>query len=87
MDRETFLEQVKQQYMERITAVYMQAEHTGRVDFKQLSLQLQELKKLAAGEGVPAPEFDDLVYSLLPGVEGQVELSIPARPAAKKKAA
>jgi hypothetical protein len=82
MDRETFLEQVKQQYMERISDVYMRAEHTGKVDFKQLTASLQQLKKLATGEGLTGPEFDDLVYSLLPGVEGKVELSVPRKKAA-----
>jgi hypothetical protein len=82
MDRETFLEQVKQQYMEQISALYMKAEHSGKVDFKQLTTQLVQLKKLAAGEGVRASEFDEMVYSLLPGVEGKIELGIPAQKAA-----
>jgi hypothetical protein len=86
MDRETFLEQVKQQYMEQITALYMKAEHTGKVDFKQLTTQLVQLKKLAAGEGLRGEEFDEMVYSLLPGVEGRVELSIPSTQTTKKAA-
>ncbi len=81
MDKETFFEQVKQQYMEQITAIYMKAEHSGKVDFKQLTTQLQQLKKLAAGEGLRGPEFDEMVYSLLPGVEGKVELTITKKAA------
>ena len=74
MDRETFLEQVKQQYMERITAIYVQAEHTGSVDFGQLTTALQKLKKSAAAEGIKAADFDEMVYSAIPEMEGKFDL-------------
>ena len=86
MDREGFLETLKKQYTDRISASYFQFEHEGgSVDYPQLSAALQKLKKSAAAEGIRPADFDDLVHSVLPGVEGKVDLG--SRPAPTKKAA
>jgi hypothetical protein len=83
MDREGFLEQVRHQYMERISAVYVQAEHEhGEVDYGFLSAQLLKLKKGAAAEGIGGADFDEMVRSVLPDLDGKVDLSAPIKKAA-----
>lgn len=83
MDREGFLEQVRHQYMERISAVYVQAEHEhGEVDYGFLSTQLTKLKKGAAAEGIAGHDFDEMVRSVLPDLEGKLEFLAPIKKAA-----
>lgn len=68
MNRESFLETVKQQYAEEIHEAYIEHEHGlgGKVDFPALNKQLKKLKASAKVEGLSAQDFDDLVQATLP---------------------
>jgi Ca2+-binding EF-hand superfamily protein len=76
MNRESFLETVRKQYCERISASYMICEHGGRVDVEELATQLKPLKRMAAREGLTHGEFDELVFSFFPDIRGKVDLEV-----------
>jgi len=76
MNRESFLETVRKQYCERISASYMLCEHGGRINVEELGAQLKPLKKMAAREGLTHGEFDELVFSFFPDVRGKVDLDV-----------
>jgi hypothetical protein len=66
MDRESFLDGIKQQYAERIHEAYIECEHEEVVDFTRLGTALKKLMTQAKAEGLPAKDFEDLVRSTLP---------------------
>jgi hypothetical protein len=76
MNRESFLESVRQQYSERINASYMLCEHGGRINIEELGAMLKPLKRMAAREGLTHGEFDELVFSLFPDVRGHLDLDV-----------
>ncbi|MEN9723255.1 MAG: hypothetical protein RJB38_1241 [Pseudomonadota bacterium] len=82
MNRESFLESVRKQYSERISASYMLCEHGGRLDIDELGSQLKPLKKMALKEGLSPSEFDEIVFSFFPDTRGKVDLELGS-PAAK----
>ena len=68
MNRESFLEAVKTHYSEEIHAALLECEHGKDIDFSRLTHLLSKLRDAAKCEGLPHPDFDDLVKSALPGV-------------------
>jgi hypothetical protein len=76
MDRESFLDTLRQKYAENIHEAYLECEHEdGRsVDYPRLNGLLQKLAKTAKVEGLPPKEFEDLVRSTLPEVNGKLDL-------------
>jgi hypothetical protein len=70
MDRETFLEEVRKQYAEKIVSAYMECEHgpdgQKRVNWIQVNQKLTKLMKNAQVDGLPAKDFMELVKAELP---------------------
>jgi hypothetical protein len=68
MNRESFLETVKQQYAEEIHEAYIEHEHGlgGKVDFPALNKHLKKLMASAKVEGLSAQDFQDLAHATLP---------------------
>ena len=76
MNRESFLETVRQQYSERISSAYLYCEHEGRVDVSEFEAQLKPLKRMAGREGISPGEFDELVFSFFPDFRGKIDLDL-----------
>jgi|GEM_PF-1323524 len=77
MDRESFLETVRQQYAEEIQEAYYECEHEdGReIDYIKLNQNLARLMQGAMLDGLPPADFEDLVRSTLP--QASPKLRIP----------
>lgn len=77
MDREGFLDAVRQQYAEEIQEIYLECrQEQGRtVDFIQLNRRLQRLMRNAVVEGLTPEDFRDLVFSTLPDAKAGIQLS------------
>ncbi len=71
MDRDSFLEGVKNQFTSEITALYLKYEHNGKVDHPELTKELKSLEKQARVEGINSREFADLVRSCLPAADSE----------------
>lgn len=68
MNKESFLEVVKQHYSEEIHAAYVEHAHGGgnKVDMPALNKRLQKLMANAKVEGLAAHEFEELAHTTLP---------------------
>ncbi|NDF14642.1 hypothetical protein EB061_04900 [bacterium] len=67
MDREDFIEQLRQQYADGIYEAYLECEHEGgAVDYPTLRNKIELIGRSAAVEGLPGKEFHELVSGLLP---------------------
>ena len=66
MDRESFLDTLKQQFGEQITELYYEYEHGKKVDIDGLWSALDKLRTQAFKQGLGYTEFDSLVQSSLP---------------------
>ena len=68
MNKESFLEVVRQQYAEEIHAAYLEHEHGGgkKIDVQGLNKCLQKLMANAKVEGLAPAEFEELVHATLP---------------------
>jgi hypothetical protein len=68
MNKESFLETVKQQYAEEIHEAYVEHEHGlhGKIDTPALTQHLKKLMTNAKVEGLSAHDFEELVHSTLP---------------------
>jgi hypothetical protein len=76
MDREGFLETIRRQYAEDIQEAYLESEHEGgEVDYGALRDRLGKLMRNAKVDGLPHKDFQDLVLSTLPQVEGKLDWS------------
>lgn len=89
MNRESFLETVKQQYSEEIHEAFIECEHGGerKVDLPKLDDLLERLGQNAQKEGLSAGDFVELVQSTLPFVWDQLSLSRPREALPLRKAA
>lgn len=74
MNRESFLETVKQHVTEELHAVYVECEHGEDVDYTRLTHLLSKLRDAAKREGLAYAEFEDLVKGELPGVWERLSL-------------
>lgn len=84
MNKESFLEVVKQQYSEEIHAAFVEHEHGGgnKIDLPGLNKRLQKLMANAKVEGLAAHEFEELARATLPAeVAHRIDL-MPSRKAA-----
>ena len=85
MNRESFLETVKKQYVEEIHEAFLECEHQeGGVDFPRLSALLGKLMNHAKAQGLTDVEFEELVHTTLPETQGKLDLR--RGPAARKAA-
>ncbi len=67
MNREDFIEQLKQQYANGIFEAYLECEHEhGEVDFSTLKERLDKIGKAAAVEGLRPMDFHELIFGVLP---------------------
>jgi hypothetical protein len=71
MNRESFLDTVRQQYADEIQEAYRGCLHEGRLDSLRLQRELDRLMKSAGVEGLPAREFEELVQATLPSSVGR----------------
>lgn len=76
MDRDSFIEALREQYAEEIYEAYLECEHdNGKVvDYRQLNQALNKMMRTAKVDGLPEVEFKDLVSSELPQVMDKIEL-------------
>lgn len=75
MDRDDFIEGLREQYSNQIQQAYLACEHEhNRIDWKALNDKLNKLMKNAVAEGLTRPQFEDLIRFSLPEVFGQVDL-------------
>jgi hypothetical protein len=75
MNKESFLETIRQHYSDEILEVYNECAHGGNgVDVKQLNDRLIKMMANAKREGLSNAEFEDLVKMLLPTAADQVQL-------------
>ncbi len=91
MDREGFLETVRRQYIEDIQEAYFECEHGGDfvLDLPTLQARLGTLMKSAQVDGLPRSEFEELVLTTLPHLQGKIDLNAAQKSSGfeKKKAA
>lgn len=66
MNKESFLDTIRDQYREEIREAYLESEHHEKIDYSELKYKLSHLKKAAALEGLPHKDFEDLVKCALP---------------------
>ena len=76
MNKEGFVQALKQKYADDIMAAYVQCEVEGdkHIDFPKLNGLLWRLMKNAKVDGLNCKEFEDLVKSCLPEVQNRIEL-------------
>ena len=73
MDREGFLESLRQQYSDEIEAAYRQSEHGLTVDLVKFNHDLLVLRHSAVVEGLPERDFDELIQAVLPHIVEKVD--------------
>jgi hypothetical protein len=67
MDREDFIDQLKQQFANGIFEAYLECEHErGEVDYPALKAHLERLGRAAALEGLNEKDFHELIFGVLP---------------------
>jgi hypothetical protein len=67
MNREDFIDQLKQQFANGIFEAYLECEHEhGEVDFTALKSELDRIARAAAVEGLNAGDFHELIFGVLP---------------------
>jgi hypothetical protein len=67
MDRDDFLEQLRQQYADGIYEAYLECEHEGGVvDYPELRQKIDRISRSASVEGLSSKDFHELVLGLLP---------------------
>lgn len=84
MNRESFLDTIKQQYTDEIREAYLECEHgyaPFRVDVMELNRRLNKLRAIAKKEGLPMMDFEELARAALPDVAEMIEFE-PVRKAA-----
>ena len=84
MNRESFLDAIRQQYTDEIREAYLECEHgyaPYRVDVPELNRRLDKLMANAKVEGLAEVEFEELARATLPDVAEQIVLT-PLRKAA-----
>jgi hypothetical protein len=76
MDRESFLETVKNQYVDEIRVAFLECEHHGGrvIDYSALNQRLKKLMVGAKKEGISPRDFQLLVQAVLPHVFEQIAL-------------
>lgn len=73
MNREHFIEGLREQYAEKIQRAYRDCLRQGRLlDFTMLTRSLEKMQKNAKVEGLPETEFRDLVEATVPEIQGKV---------------
>ncbi len=83
MNKESFLETIRQQFSDEILEVYNECAHGGQgVDVPQLNQRLNKMMAHAKHQGLSHAEFEELVKMLLPSMADQVQLGVPAAQAA-----
>jgi hypothetical protein len=89
MNRDDFLDTLRQQYAEDIREAYLECEHGADrpIDVKRLNGLLRKLQKDAKVDGLPGGEFDDLVRSTLPQICDTLSWAPVAAAATGRKAA
>ncbi len=77
MDKESFLDTLRQQYVEDIHEAYIECEHGDdhKIDMPKLEQLLWKLMKNAKVDGLLPKEFMDLVRSTLPDAAGQIDFT------------
>jgi hypothetical protein len=73
MNKESFLETIRQQYSDEIHEAYIECEHGNKVDLVQLNQRLARLMTHAKVEGLSVADFHELVVSTLPAYADQVD--------------
>jgi hypothetical protein len=71
MNREDFLETIRQQYADDIQEAYFESEHgyaPNRVNVEELNSRLTQLLASAKVEGLTREEFEELARATLPDV-------------------
>jgi hypothetical protein len=67
MDREDFIDQLRQQFANGIFEAYLECEHEhGEVDYPALKSNLERIEKAAKVEGLPPKDFHELIFGVLP---------------------
>ena len=74
MNRESFLEGIRQQYADQIHEAYIECEHEhDHIDVPALNKRLSKLRAAAGGQGLAVAEFEDLVRATLPDVVDKLD--------------
>lgn len=70
MDRDDFVEALREQYADEIHEAYIECEHENgkNIDFEKLNDSLAKLMKAANVDGLHDSDFKELVKSTLPEV-------------------
>jgi hypothetical protein len=76
MDRESFLETVKNQYVDEIRVAFLECEHHGGkvIDYSALNQRLKKLMVGAKKAGISTHDFQLLVQAVLPHIVEQLVL-------------
>ena len=84
MNRESFLETIRQQYADEIREAYIECEHDeGRTfDIPELNKRLKKLMSAAKVSGLAPAEFEEMVRSILPDVVSKLDFGSWAKKAA-----
>ncbi len=85
MNRESFLDTLRQQYSDEIRGAFLECAHERgeQVDFQKLDEMLTKLMQNASVDGLPEQEFVELVQSTIPYAWEQLELSRRRQPGQK----
>jgi hypothetical protein len=66
MDRESFLEAVRKQFVDDIHEVYLECEKHEGIDLPRLNRMLKKLMSGARAQGIAERDFIDLVRTTIP---------------------
>lgn len=68
MNRESFMETLRNHYADEIMSALYRCKHGDSIDYPALTHLLLDMGHAARGEGLGRSEFENLVKAILPGV-------------------
>jgi hypothetical protein len=88
MNKESFLETLRDQYREEIREAHIESEHHQVIDFPSLNRSLNQLMKTAKYDGLSRSDFEELVKNTLPEAAlGKIDILTSSANKAVKKSA
>lgn len=79
MDRESFLDTLREQYADEIHEAYVACNHGEAVDYDQLNTSLGRIMKTARVDGLSEADFAELVQSTIPEHSEKIQVISPFR--------
>ena len=78
MNRDSFIDSLKERYSAELRDAYLACEVAGHVDLGEFQLVVSRLSRVARIDGLPETEFKDLVEAHFPEIAASVGTSLAA---------